>query len=135
MSQVSSLKTLKHSKGFQSIPFTGFPGAKECLTDLSTFGCHSYMCSNFFSRLFQTCQKIQRPIVFESKASDGVKGLISLQRNLKQLELISHNYEGLIDIIPTLTKHQNTVKKLYIQVRSNWSLSEIYKNLLSRLVI
>jgi len=41
MNQISSLKTLDSCFGlsvvFQNIPFTFFPKAKDCLTDLSIF--------------------------------------------------------------------------------------------------
>src|SRR6266540_6216914 len=38
MNQISPLKTLDFSFGISKIPFTYFPGAENCLTDLSVFG-------------------------------------------------------------------------------------------------
>ena len=133
MNQISSLKALRYSREFQGISFINFPGAKDCLTDLSAFDCYSDTCSNFFHQLSQICYNIQTLIIIiENCISNGLKELISLQNNLKHLELIIFGYEGWTDIIPALTKHYNTLKKLYIQVNGrNGSLSFItaFKNL------
>src|ERR1044071_1915606 len=43
MDQISSLKTLKCSVECQNIPFINFPGAEDCLIDLSALNCHSNM--------------------------------------------------------------------------------------------
>jgi len=53
----------------------------------------------------------------------------SLQNNLKHL--IIHRYKNWTDIIPSLTKHHNALKKLYIQFNGrNGTLSFItaFKN-------
>src|ERR1043165_6361771 len=126
MSQISSLKVLKYSRELQSIPFINFPSAKDCLTDLSTFICYSDICPNFLGQLSQICHNIQAlTIVFEKNSSNGLKELISLQNNLRRLELVTHKNENWTDIIPTLTKHHDTLKKLYIQVENYKSLSFI----------
>ena len=59
MSRISSLKFLKHSREFQIVPFVDFPRAKDCLTDLSAFCCHSDINPNFFNQLSQICHNIQ----------------------------------------------------------------------------
>ncbi len=117
MNQISSLKALEYSKEIQNTPFINFSGAKDCLTGLSAFSCYSNLYSSFFHQLSQLCHNIQTlTIVFENNKSNELKELISLQNNLKHLELITNGYEGWTGIIPALTKHHDTLKKLYIQV-------------------
>src|SRR6266498_1228316 len=75
MNQISPLKTLDFSFGISKIPFTYFPGAENCLTDLSVFGCHSDIYPEFFYQLSQICLNIQSlTIIFKKTTpSNGLK--------------------------------------------------------------
>ena len=62
MSQ-SSLKYLElyypNPQGIVAIPFTTYPGAVDCLGDLSALKCHSDVYSETLDRLSQMCHHIQ----------------------------------------------------------------------------
>jgi hypothetical protein len=110
--QIHSLKRLScyhyyfHTQNFS---FPCFPGAK----DLSELRCCSCLPSNFFYQLSQICHNIQTlSINFHNyDASNELKELISLQNNLKNLEL-STDKRSWANIIPVLTKHSHTITKL-----------------------
>ena len=60
MDQISSLKSLTCHSSYNvhipdNIPFTSFPGARDCLTDLSELQCCSSIHSEFFYGLSQIC--------------------------------------------------------------------------------
>src|SRR5437762_2354664 len=61
MDQISSLKSLTCHSSYNNvhvpdnIPFTSFPGARDCLTDLSELNCGSSIHSEFFYGLSQIC--------------------------------------------------------------------------------
>jgi len=131
MNQISSLKVWSCSDASLLTDFDSFE-VKDCLTDLSTFICHSNICPNFFNRLSQTCHNIQALcLVYEENISNELKGLIAMQRNLKYLDLDIKGKHDWSDIIPALTKHHHTLKRLYINVGNLGSLSFItsFKNL------
>src|SRR5436853_4870804 len=89
MKQISSLKSLDcHAAPSEFPKFTYFPGAKDCLADLSVLSCAD-ICSDFFYQLSQICHNIQTfTLSFQSSTnSDGLANLISLQNNLKKLNL------------------------------------------------
>src|SRR6266498_3544595 len=67
------------------LPFTTYPGAMDCLRNLSEFKCNSDdLSSEFFYQLSQICHNIQSlTITFEKVISNGLADLISVQRNLK----------------------------------------------------
>ncbi len=118
MSQIPSLKTLNYCYGslmiFQNIPFTLFPKAKDCLTNLSIFKCNSNVL--FLGQLSQICYHIQSlAISLTDNVSNGLIELILSQKNLKDLKL--YIYEVHLDwsnIIPALTKHYNTLTNFFI---------------------
>ncbi len=118
MNQISSLKSLHYDFGFiKIVPFTYFPEPKDCLTDLSIFSCASDIYPEFFYQLSQKCHNIQTlTIGFRNYISNGLKELISLQNNLKDLTLSAYDDIDWLDIIPALTKHHNTLTKLRIHV-------------------
>ncbi|RIA89555.1 hypothetical protein C1645_824669 [Glomus cerebriforme] len=131
MKQISSLKFLNYDLGYsktvQKIPFTYFPGAKECLMDLTIFSCNSDIRSEFFYQLSQICHNIKTlTITFKKKVSNGLKELISLQNNLKNLKLLSYEEKDWMDIIPALKNHNNTLTKLHLHsIKDNLPLSFI----------
>jgi hypothetical protein len=137
MGRITSLKKLSyrtcvidHRKG---ITFTNFPRSRECLTDLSELSSDSDIHSEFFYQLSQLCQNIQSfHIVFEKAVSDGLKKLISSQNNLKYLSLYqNHNCIGWAELIPSLTKHSNTLISLKINGNDSgpFSFITIFTNL------
>ncbi|GBB96339.1 hypothetical protein RclHR1_02730011 [Rhizophagus clarus] len=99
-----------------NLSFIRYPGAKDCLKNLSKFSCNSNVKPAFFYKLSQICCNIQSlTIEFKSMVSNGLKDLISSQNNLKCLSL-SQTY-GVADwtgIIPSLSKHSNSLIKLKI---------------------
>ena len=101
------------------IPFTYFPGARDCLADLSEFQCNS----DIRIQLFRVCHNLQSlTILFKpADVSNELKELISLQKNLKNLELSAffgdyrkNKCKNWVDIIPALTKHPDTLTKLHL---------------------
>ncbi|RIA89253.1 hypothetical protein C1645_825143 [Glomus cerebriforme] len=121
MNQIPSLKKLEfYWNNFKNIPFnihfSCFPGAKDCLTDLSELYCNSDVYSEFFYQLSQTCHNLQSlTIEFRDTISSGLVDFISVQNNLKILNLISDE-KIWTSIIPVLSKISNTLIKLKIDV-------------------
>ena len=80
MSQISSLKRLDYNANhhiMNDISFTYFPGAKDCLKDLSELRCSSNI---HLGQLSQICHNLQSlNIDIESEVSSGLKELISSQ--------------------------------------------------------
>jgi len=121
MKQISSLKSLNYNLEIlgtiQNVPFTYFPGAMDCLADLSVFSCISNITSEFFYQLSQICYNIQTlTITFETVISDGLTDLISLQKNLKHVTLITSygNENDWTEITTSLTKFSSTLTKFDI---------------------
>jgi hypothetical protein len=117
MKRISSLKKL----GFYSyriidipnITFISYPGAINCLKDLTELSCRSDIYPEFFYQLSQLCQHIQYlDITFKEVISNGLSDLISVQKNLKYLDIMQY-YEcrDLTNIIPSLKKLPNTLIK------------------------
>jgi hypothetical protein len=117
MNQIISLKGLyfdSYNKRLDvsNVTFTSYPGAEICLKYLSKLSCHSDIYSDFFYQLSLICHNIQTlKIRFEDIISNGLKDLISVQQNLKYLEIIL-SYECESNIIPSLTNLPNTLIKL-----------------------
>ncbi len=146
MNQISSLKELDYRSDlpFSDVAFINFPGAMNCLTNLSILKCDSDISSEFFCQLSQTCHNIQSLVITDIKSkpyyieyrsffSKGLKDLISSQNNLKSFTLQrirgDHNLKKFI--IPSLTKHSNTLIKLEIEVYRFIGLSfiSVFSNL------
>jgi hypothetical protein len=70
--------------------FASYPGARECLNDLSEFRFSSNIDSELFFRLSQVCYNIQSlAIEFENSViSNGLAELISAQNNLKYISIV-----------------------------------------------
>src|SRR6266498_4084376 len=54
----TSLKYLNFYRDIFNIPFTTYPGATDCLRNLSELRCNSNISSEFFYQLSQTCHNI-----------------------------------------------------------------------------
>jgi hypothetical protein len=130
--QIYSLKKLScyhHYFRTHNFSFPCFPGAK----DLSELYCCSCLPSNFFHQLSQICHNLQTlSIHFHNyNTSNELKELISLQNNLKNLELST--YKGSwANIIPVLTKHSHTITKLRLYGDSSdlpFSFVSLFTNL------
>src|SRR5207249_7229020 len=80
--------------------------------------CSSYLPSEFFYQLSQTCHNLQSiSITFNNDdVSNELKELISLQNNLKNLTLSAFDTTSWTSIIPALTKHSNTITKLHFNI-------------------
>ncbi|GBC22029.2 hypothetical protein GLOIN_2v1784405 [Rhizophagus irregularis DAOM 181602=DAOM 197198] len=131
MNQISSLKVLdfKHSNS-GNIKFIYLPEAKIHLENLTELKCGSNICSEFFYQMTQLCHNMQSlTIVFESQISNWLTDLISVQNNLKIVNLKRYNnYDD--KITTSLIKHSLTLTKLALY-RCDITLSFIamFKNL------
>ncbi|RIA87519.1 hypothetical protein C1645_878001 [Glomus cerebriforme] len=120
MSQIYSLRKLEftdYSPLKQNIIFTSYPGAKDCLNDLSVLHCDSDIYPEFYYQLSQICQNLQLLYVsFKKVISNGLSDLISVQNNLKYLYMFQYYdcKELTPDIITSLKKLPNTLTKLNI---------------------
>ncbi|CAG8762257.1 12438_t:CDS:2, partial [Funneliformis caledonium] len=103
----------------QNIPFSNFPGATSCLADLSNFKCSS---NSLIPQNFQNIQSLN--IKFIEKVSNRLIQLINSQHQLNHLELNAYliNVDW-FNIIPALTKHDNTLTKLCIHSNNDVPLS------------
>ncbi|PKC63261.1 hypothetical protein RhiirA1_464017 [Rhizophagus irregularis] len=100
-----------------NITFTSYIGARDCLKDLSELYCYSNICPQFFYQLSEICHNIQLfDITFKNVISNGLTDLISVQQNLKNLQIFqSYDCNDLTtDIITSFKKISNTVIILYI---------------------
>jgi len=99
------------SNFIQNIPFTTYPGAIDCLNNLSELTCDSDISSEFFYLLSQTCHNIQSLSIFlvvERGISNGLPDFISIQKDLKYLRICNdHNCEDLMEIISTYLRMRN----------------------------
>ncbi|CAG8547324.1 8116_t:CDS:2, partial [Funneliformis mosseae] len=102
------------------ITFATYPGAIDCIKNLSTLSCNSDIYPEFFYQLSQMCHNIQSlGIQFRSDISNGLADLISVQQNLKYLT-IHQSYKCLSYIVPLLTKHSTTLIRLQINGTGNY---------------
>ena len=119
MSQISlkELESYSASDYFQDIKFTSYPGAVDCLKNLSKLTCSSFHNSEFFHQLSQVCHHIRSLcICLSGDITSGFMELISVQRNLKHLDVFQFGeYEALPKIAPLLTKHSTTLTSLLIE--------------------
>ncbi len=121
MKQISSLKRLIYNLDiyYTKIPnFINFPGAKDCLKNLSELRCSSNINSEFFYQLSQICHNIQLlTIEISTNSLDRLNDLISSQNNLKSISFIGCicEYENVDNTKLSLTKNSNTLTKLYLQ--------------------
>jgi len=134
MNQISlkKLNLCYCSRYISNVPFTIYPGATDCLRNLSELSCRSLNnYSNFLYQLSQICHKISSlNIIFRDVISNGLADLISVQQNLKHLSIINRN---LTDIIPLLTKIPNPSILTKLDINSKvympWSFIAKFTNL------
>src|SRR6266542_2382220 len=115
MNQIS-LKKLNFYYGsirFSKIPFTTYPGAMNCLRNLSELNCDSDVNPEFFYHLSQICHNIQSlDIMIEGFVPNGLSDLISVQQSLKFFSIFLFHCENLTETIPILTNLPSTIIKL-----------------------
>ncbi|CAG8554994.1 1674_t:CDS:1 [Funneliformis caledonium] len=137
MKQITSLRSLDYKLGYitkvQNITFTYFPGAKNCLKNLSEFKFDSNIYFEVFYQLSQICHNIElMSISFKETISDGLADLISSQKNLKQLKLLQ-SYHGVdwSSIIPSMVNLSTSLTKLALYGENYVSISFIsaFRNL------
>ncbi|CAG8664037.1 17277_t:CDS:1 [Funneliformis caledonium] len=116
MSRISLKILVIRSSNISNITFSFYPGAIDCLKNLSAFGCCSDICSEFFYQLSQICRNVQSlSFTLKSVISNGLTELISVQQNLKSIKIYqSYLCKSLKRIIPFLAKHSNTLTKVNI---------------------
>jgi hypothetical protein len=117
MCQISSLEKLDIREIQNELILTTYPGAESCLKNLSELYCYSNIYPEFFYQLSQICHNIQILwIEFRDVISNGLADLISVQRNLRclNLELNGASCNNFTDIIPSLMKISNSLTKLYL---------------------
>ncbi len=123
MSQISLKKlTLyynpRYIQNIPNIPFTTYPGAIDCLRNLSELICYSDIYPEIFYQLSQICYNIQSlNLTIRNFISNGLTNLISVQQNLKYLIVYNEsNNENLTDIISPLKKISSNLIKLDINI-------------------
>ncbi|CAI2173123.1 19565_t:CDS:1 [Funneliformis geosporum] len=121
MKQLPSLRELKCDtiENHENLPtFINYPGAIECLKNLSVLKCSSDIYPEFYYQLSQLCHNIKSlTIKFKFEISNGLINLISSQNNLKHLTLIiiQSSFDKICTkVIPSLTIHSKTLIKLRI---------------------
>ncbi|CAG8487419.1 8730_t:CDS:1 [Funneliformis mosseae] len=78
-----------------NIPFTTYPGGKDCLSNLSEISCSSNLYPEFFYQISRICHNLQSlKITFEYNISNGLSELISVQKYLNYLELDYKDYHS-----------------------------------------
>src|SRR6266542_6384129 len=131
MNQISSLKSLTFLQ-YQNANFASYPGAKDCLKNLSELCCRSNNNSEIFHQLSQICHNLSSLMIdFHDNISNGLADLIFAQKNLKHFIIRVHcnSYYYVENIPPLMTKFQNTLIKLslYFIDKTSFSLSFITK--------
>ncbi|RIA90467.1 hypothetical protein C1645_876058 [Glomus cerebriforme] len=122
-------------KNPNNITLAQFPGARNCLTNLSELTCSSNVDSEFFHQLSQICHNIQSlNIRFKYSFSSGINVLISSLNNLKYFSLTQiYNYMfsklNVKEIESSLTKHSNTIIRLHLRDASPLLFITHFKNL------
>jgi hypothetical protein len=122
--QVPSLKKLVTFWSSHNC-ITIYPETKEFLKNLSELHCNSDICPILFYHLSQICHNISLLNITVNKfISNGLKDLITVQKNLKYFNLMQYNYPE--NFLPSLiTKLPNTLIKLNLYGKNNNSLSFI----------
>ncbi|PKY33138.1 hypothetical protein RhiirB3_532349 [Rhizophagus irregularis] len=113
MCQTSSLRELRYTlTNLTSITFTSYPGARECLKNLSTLSCSSNIHPEFFYKLSKICQTSIHTlsIILNELISNGLADLISSLQNLRHLKVYQHKYGvDLTDINTLISKFPNSL--------------------------
>jgi hypothetical protein len=128
MKKILLKKLSYYTDGSTNVTFLHYPKAKDCLTKLSKLSCNSNIEYSFFYKLSKISFNIKSlTIEFKDTISNDLKNLISSQNNLKylSLKLMYDITDMTTDIIPSLTKHSNTLIKLKVEYYRNGPLSFI----------
>ncbi|RIA87716.1 hypothetical protein C1645_827388 [Glomus cerebriforme] len=126
MSQIGSLKELIFQE-YLDTNFYSYPEAKDCLKNLSKLTCSSNISSEFFYQLSQICHNISSlDLSVEKVISNGLTDLISVQKNLKYLNINHYTNGDLKDIISSLA-NPNKINKLVLYTLQHTLLSFITK--------
>ncbi|CAG8520181.1 1260_t:CDS:1 [Funneliformis mosseae] len=95
-----------------NIPIITYPGAIDCLRNLSEFGCSSNIDSEIFYQMSQICHNLESlNLTFEKVISNGLTDLISVQKNLTYLYVLFENYDSW-RVPPPLKSLNDTLIKL-----------------------
>ncbi|CAG8488259.1 1771_t:CDS:1 [Funneliformis mosseae] len=88
------------------IPFVTYPGAKNCLKNLSELTCGSSINPKYFYQLSQLCHKLETlNVTFEEVISNEFGDLLSVQQNLKHLHVThTSKCKDLTEIGPYLNR-------------------------------
>ncbi|RIA97863.1 hypothetical protein C1645_871098 [Glomus cerebriforme] len=124
--QIGSLKKLDLWQ-YPNIIFNFYPGAKDCLKNLTELHCSSNFSSDFFYQLSKICHNIlSLDITVVQVISNGLTDLISCQKNLRSFSITQ--FDELTNTVPLLMlKLPNTLIKLNIYGENYISLSLIAK--------
>src|SRR6266542_2698774 len=124
LNQITSLKKLSYLFNFKNMDTTSFTNFSR-MKHLSELRCSSNLPTDFFCQLSQIFHNLRSiSIRFDGDhVSKGLKELIPLQNNLKNLTLTARDEGSWTNIIPALTKRSNTVTKLHLYYDS-------YKNVI-----
>jgi len=130
MSQISLLKYLYIDSAINTL--TIYPGAENCLRDLSELSCSSSHSNLVYQQLSQICHNLlSLQIIFHHSTSNGLADLISTQKNLKYLSISV--YHDLTNIIRSLTNLPNILTHLTICGGGNSRRSSIPLSFITRL--
>ncbi|CAB4429305.1 unnamed protein product [Rhizophagus irregularis] len=138
MSQAPSLKKLVHLKtSFDMIKFNFYPGAENRLKNLSELWCNSRISSKFFIQLSNISHNIRLlHIEFKEDLSNELKNLISVQKNLKYVHILTNERNLHLKIDFIIKELPDTLTELTIGVKNNISLSAISRFInLQKLII
>ncbi|GBB90993.1 hypothetical protein RclHR1_18080003 [Rhizophagus clarus] len=125
MRQISSLKQLDISP-YDDLPiviFTSFPGAENCLKNITELRFFSFINSEFFYHLTQFCHNIQSLTIefCDNIISNGLKEfLFSIQNNLKYFNIIQSNKSpDLTELVSSFTPIlYNTVYEFHLNIEN-----------------
>ncbi|GBB91479.1 hypothetical protein RclHR1_01880010 [Rhizophagus clarus] len=125
MREITSLKKLDISPcdDLPIMTFTSFPGAKNCLRNITELQCYSSINSEFFYHLTQYCHYIQSLSVEfrDNIISNELKEfLFSIQNNLKYFNIIQANKSpDLTELVSSFTpKLYNTVYEFHLNIEN-----------------
>src|SRR6266498_3094846 len=101
-----------NSSYIRNLPFTTYPGAIDCLRNLSELNCFSDLSSRFFYRLSRICHNIQSlKVTIRNVISNGLEYLISVQQNLNHLTIFNFVCKNSTGIISSLEKFPDNLIK------------------------
>ncbi|CAB5393164.1 unnamed protein product [Rhizophagus irregularis] len=109
---LNDITTIIYINKFDINNFTSYPGARECLKNLSTLSCCSNIQPEFFYHLSKICQTTIHTlsIILDELISNGLGDLISSLQNLRHLKVYQYKYGvDLTDINTLISKFPNSL--------------------------